>query len=168
METQLPAHLQNSEQSTDQLPSGCKSLMGPCHGPQLLCLLESSQYHLGGHLPCMSKTGCRASWCRGRWPHSGCQGQTLFLSKAYRHYQGLIKHSFLYFENKRRNLETDTFLTWIQSMTSPIEKIYNMWAPQSSSRPHRGRGSTVITWQKRGRANQHYLTSPFAKTPRES
>lgn len=40
----------------------------------------------GGHLPCMSKTGYRASWCRDQWPHSGCQDQTLFLPKAHRHY----------------------------------------------------------------------------------
>lgn len=55
------------------------------------------------HQPCKSKTWCRASWCPDRWPHSGYQDRTLFLSGTHKHYcSRCIKH-YLHFLNKRKS-----------------------------------------------------------------
>lgn len=138
---------------------GSRDLGGHVTDPSSLCLPESFQFRPGGHLPCMSKTGCRASWCRGRWPHSGCQGQTLFLSKAHRHYHGLIKHSFLYFENIRSNLKTNYNLNKIYIINK--YEIYNLWALQSSSsRYHKESGELLPSLDRKERV-QVSTTAPL-------
>lgn len=107
----------NSEQHPGQTPSGYR----PGSSARLPTphTFQSGQLAPGGHLPCMSKTGCRASWCRDQLPHSVCQGQTLFLSiKAHRNYNGLTKHSLLLFckqENRRKLKTNKLYITQIKS-----------------------------------------------------
>lgn len=105
----------------------------------------------GAHpLPCTSKTGCRASWCRDRWPHSGCQDQTLFLSKAHRHYNG-FKHSFTYSENRNQRFSYfRQVITWSKSTTLSINVRSKMCEHWEKSRDITERVGTPVTRRRSG------------------